>query len=457
MANPSFTVPQQVAAFTLSVGAAAGGKFDSLADMQTYATKLSKINQSDTVIQGFMGSDWITIWGPVVWVNPAQGVREFVVDNTMACYYSSSQSLFVLAIAGTNPASVYDWGQEDVDIKALVPWTNICPISGPDSGNISTGTRNGMKALLGMQSGGFSMVSALVAFIKKQNIAGATIALGGHSLGGALAPCMGLYLCDNRVALELDNPNLAKQKIAVYAYAGPTPGDYKFADYYASRIKDASIAYSSVYNEIDIVPQAWGLETLKTIPTIYSGNIPFEDAPNNTFFGVLATNMQLSSLQAGAQLKPLTWYAQVKGRVAFKANFNSDVYNNCSTQVAALLAGLPVDKTYMAELGALVNVLYQADAQHNASYFGGVIYLPLPIKENSKNIWKSQPVKGYLGIDAYTVEYQKNLVANPPPTATFVSSAALAIKKLIGIDLYDMAALSAAQELKTAEDPVAFA
>jgi len=427
--------------------------------MQKYVTKLLNINLSDTVMQGFMGSDWIAVCDPIVWVNPAQCGDKLMVDNTIACYYSASQNLFVLAIAGTNPGSMFDWGQEDVDIKSIAPWTDVCPVSGPTSGNISTGTRNGMNALLSTQSNGLSMVSALTAYIKKNSISGATIAVGGHSLGGALAPCMGLYLYDNRVALGLDNPGLAKQKIAVYAYAGPTPGDQTFAAYYESRIDGSSFAYSSVYNTLDIVPQAWALDTLQTIPTIYAGKIPFKDTPNNTFFGVLAANMQVSSYRAGGPPFKEQYTQVAKGRQPFTAEFNSDVYNNYSNIIADVLFLLPkvVDKTYMAQLGALLNVLFQADAQHTASYFGGAIYLPQPTKEDKKHLWKSKPVKGYLGIDGYTLEYQNNLAANPPPTATFGSSAAVAIKKIMGIDLCDLAALSTAEELKTAEDPAAVA
>lgn len=445
-------VAQQVAALTASIGATAGGRFSSLAEMQAYATKLSDINQKDSVIKGLMGSDWTTIWGPVVWVNSAQRGDKLVVDNTMACYYSPSQRLFVLAIAGTNPASMFDWGQEDVDIKKLVPWASVCPISGPDSGNISAGTCNGIEALLGMKFNGALMVSTLAQYIDQHSIKGATIAIGGHSLGGALAPCMGLYLHDNRVALRL-----ADQKIAVYAYAGPTPGDHLFATYYGTRIIGSSLAYSSVYNTIDLVPQAWVIESLQTIPTIYGDNIPLKDTPNNTFLGVLATNMQVSSVLAGGLLHPRKRYTQVVlGREPFTAAFNSDVYKNYSNKLADDLSVLPVDNTYLPELGALLNVLCQADAQHTAAYFGGVIYLSQHTKENPQGVWKSAPVHGYLDIDDYTLEYQKNLEANPPPSPLVGGFAALAIKKITGLDLHDVAVLSTAAP-KTTEDPAAIA
>lgn len=449
MSTPSlaFTVAQQAAAFAASVGAVAGFKFRTLEDMQKYAIQLSNINLKDLVIQGYMGSDWEAVWGPVVWVNPAQHrvpllVDHLVVDNTMACYYSHSQKLFVLAIAGTNPASMFDWGQEDDDIKTLVPWAKVSPGSDPASGSISAGTFNGIKALQGMTHKGDSMVSKLANYININNIGDATIAVAGHSLGGALAPCMGLYLYDNLNLLPI------KQKIAVYAYAGPTPGDRLFAKYYEGRLNSSAFANSSVYNTLDIVPQAWAMETLKTIPQIYVDNIPFADTPKNTFLGVLATKMQLASFLKG--------YTQVStGRQPFTAPFNAEVYNSCSAKVAALIKDMPIDHTYTDELGALVNVLYQADAQHTAAYFGGTISLPLPGAPDG--IWKSHPVQGSIGIDAYTVQYQHNLAANPPPVATFVSTAARMLEKVIGLDLHDMAALRTAVAPKTAQDPAAVA
>lgn len=436
-----YTIPQQVAAFTFSVNSAADLSFSSLTAMQDYVTKISNINLADTTIQSYIGSDWTTVWGPVVWINPGQKGPNFVADNTMACYYSPSQKLFVIAIAGTNPSSMFDWEQEDFDITSMVQWSTISKGSGSNSGYISTASSNGMNVLLNMTSGGTTLISALQTYIQSNGISGATIAVGGHSLGGALAPCMGLYLYDNLSALQLTGQN-----IAVYAYAGPTPGNQNFATYYNGRINGTSFTYSSQYNTIDIIPMGSVLSTLAKIPTIYGTNIPFADTPNNTFTGVLATCMQLASLYGSVQGDG-TPYTQVSnGLTSFTAPFNSDVYNNCSTGVAGMLAltkYLGVSADYMSELGNFVNFLYQAAAQHGPSYCGGTITLPI----SGSATWTSQPVTGALGIDDFTVEYQKNLTNNPPSSATFTSGVAIAIKKVTGIDLNNMAALTKAAEL----------
>ncbi|HYJ06676.1 MAG TPA: hypothetical protein VEX43_16190, partial [Chthoniobacterales bacterium] len=250
MATPTYTIEQQVAAFTFSVDSAADLSFASLADMQDYVLTIANVNLADPVIQGMLGSDWTLVWGPVVWINPAQQGTSLTVDNTMACYYSPSQKLFVIAVAGTNPTSMFDWEREDFDISSMVAWSTISPGSGSSStsGYISTGSSNGMNIiLLQMTEDGTSLLKALQSYIQTNNINGSTIVIGGHSLGGALAPCLGLYLFDNLAILQL-----AGQNIAVYAYAGPTPGDKVFATYYDSRINGTTFAYSSQYNTIDV-------------------------------------------------------------------------------------------------------------------------------------------------------------------------------------------------------------
>lgn len=437
MATPTYAVKQQVAAFTFSVNSAADLSFASLADMQDYVTKISNVNLADAVIQGMLGSDWTPVWGPVVWINPAQQGTSLTPDNTMACYYSPSQNLFVIAIAGTNPTSMFDWEKEDFDISSMVAWNTISPVSGSSStsGYISTGSCNGMNILLGMTAGGTSLLNALQSYVQTNNITDSTIAIGGHSLGGALAPCLGLYLFDNLATLQLTG-----QKIAVYAYAGPTPGDKVFATYYDGRINGTTFAYSSQYNTIDVVPMGSVLADLATIPNIYGSNISFGDTPVNTFTGVIATGMQLASL--AGKFSSGAPYTQVSTNLtSFTGAFNSDVYSHCSNVLAGLLKFSEIEgvsKTYMSELGGFINFLYQAAAQHGPAYCGGTISLPLPEPGNMNKIWTSQQVTGALAIDDFTVEYQSNLANNPAQNATFDSGVARTIKHFTGIDLTNL-------------------
>lgn len=430
MATATYNTEQQVAAFTFSVNSAADLSFSSLAAMQAYVTKIAGINLADTTMQGLMGSDWTPIWGPVVWVNPSQQGTSLVVDNTMACYFSQSQNLFVIAIAGTNPGSMFDWEKEDADITTMVAWNTISPASGSSSGYISTASNIAFNALMGMQDNNVSLLTALKSYINSNKITGSTVAVGGHSLGGTIAPCIGLYLNDN-----LSTLGLSGQNIAVYVYAGPTPGDQNFATYYESKINTTSFTYSSQYNSIDIIPQASVIADIATIPTIYGKNISFKDTPPNTFLGVLTTALQLASY-AGSKTTGASAYTQIStNRTSLSGTFNTDVYNNCSSIVALELDFLPVAQTYMSELGNFINFMYQAVAQHGPAYCGGTVTLPLPELGNLSKMYTSQPVTGALGIDDFTVEFQSNLSKNPAANATFNSAVAVAIKRIAGINI----------------------
>ena len=176
MANPpyngTYTVPEQIAAFTFTANSAANFKFNSIQDMQDYVTQISTINLADPVMQKLVGDDWESIFGPVVWVNPSQTGNSFVVDNTMAWYYSPSQNLIIMAIAGTNPFSMYDWQNEDFAVNTMVDWNTISPNAPSGSGKISTGAANGLNALLEMIDSATSLTAldSLQEYIKKENI-----------------------------------------------------------------------------------------------------------------------------------------------------------------------------------------------------------------------------------------------------------------------------------------------
>lgn len=435
----TYTVAQQIAAFTFSVNSAADFTFATLADMQTFVSHISNVNLSDSTIQGLIGSDWTPIWGPVVWVNPAQTGASLVVDNTMACYYSLSQNLFVVAIAGTDPSSMYDWKNEDLAIDSMVQWSTISAGASWGSGYISTASANGLNILLNdMTVSGVSLLSGLQTYIQNNGITGATIAVCGHSLGGALAPCLGLYMHDNLSALGLSGQN-----IAVYAYAGPTPGNYTFAKYYQDQIDGTTLSYSSQYNTLDIIPLGMAPADLASIPSIYDfkGGIPSEsspivEAPANTFVGILSCMLQAAGTMALRSDLFGGSYTQVQTNlVANTGTFNTDVDGNCAQSVANLICDTFYNTTYNVQFSNLIRFLYQAPTQHGPAYCGGTITLPNPTLTDSKNTYTSQPITGFLGIDAFTIEYQLNIANNLPNNAVFGSSVSRSLKRIIGIDL----------------------
>lgn len=94
----------------------------------------------------------------------------------------------------------------------------------------------------------------------------------GHSKGGALAPALALFLSDtqdsDRVRVPAHyqwNPD-HKAAISCYSFAGPTPGNSAFADYFNEQLGRSFYRYA---NKRDLVTQAWQSEQLRATPGIF--------------------------------------------------------------------------------------------------------------------------------------------------------------------------------------------
>jgi hypothetical protein len=98
----------------------------------------------------------------------------------------------------------------------------------------------------------------------------------GHSKGGALAPALALFLSDTQRNDQIPvrrhyqwNP-AHRAKIYCYAFAGPTPGNTAFANYFNQQLGREFFRYS---NKLDIVTLAWQSEQLRTISGIYGESV----------------------------------------------------------------------------------------------------------------------------------------------------------------------------------------
>lgn len=415
----TYSSTQIVYTFSDSVGSAAGLSFDNssgegLATMQTYVTTVEKAVLADTTIQSLIGTDWTPVWGPVVYANDTSGAT-VIADNTMGCYYSPSNKLFVVAIAGTNPSSPFDWLDEDFDVHTLVPWTTA---GGSGSGNISAGTNTGLQILLGMTSGGSTMLQALASYITTNSITGETIAVTGHSLGGALSPVLALYMHDNAATLGLSG-----QSLAAYPTAGPTPGDKDFAQTYeAVMSKAGGITYSSLYNTLDVIPCAWEEDLLATIPTIYDENIKPAptDSPPDDFMGIVTCGLQLNAL--ATLFLPYNPYTQVStNRNPLTGTFNNIVDSDVQSKLQDVSLVLPSAlRAYVSTLTNVARFAAQAVAQHTVAY------------------------PSLLNISDFDTEYQKILAANKPSSAAQIDGTNAAVARLTGLDLEAAAPLIAA-------------
>jgi hypothetical protein len=208
---------------------------------------------------------WKLVWGPGVF----QVVPDAIAANTMfVAEHEGTGELFV-SIAGTNPFSAYAWFVEDFQVGETRAWSHG---EAPDGAALSMGTLKGLLALQGMvpPPGLPGANVSLEGFLGERFAAKGPqveLTVGGHSLGGALSPTLGLWLLDAQGQWDPHD----RASISVYAYAGPTPGNEAFAGYFESRFGDRA---HRIANPLDVVPHAWSVGDLAAVKALYTPQIP---------------------------------------------------------------------------------------------------------------------------------------------------------------------------------------
>ncbi len=205
---------------------------------------------------------WTREWGPVIDFQQVKCRLAFggsiaapehpIPANTM--FVAKNGSDYVVAIAGTNPESRYDWCKEDLAFNPT-PWpTHQWPPK--KIGHVTKATFAGLNILKGMAD---PEEKDLLAYLGSLPADGsAKIYVTGHSLGGALAPALALWLKEK-------NSNL---NLKIYAYAGATPGDQTFKDYLDPLFPEDNMVI--VNNTRDVVPQAWHHDLFSRVASLYS-------------------------------------------------------------------------------------------------------------------------------------------------------------------------------------------
>ena len=386
--------------------------------MQTYASEVQAAILQDSTIQDMIGEDWVEVWGPVVF-SMNEDTLNVVADNTMGCYFSPSENLFVIAVAGTNPSSSYDWLTEDLAVSTTTSWEGISGVAA--SGDISTGTATGLNNLLTMTDSANSntMLEAISAYIQNNTVSNAAVAVTGHSLAGALAPVLALYMVEQ--ASEWD-PTSAISSVGAYPTAGPTPGDNDFASYFEGQVSAGNISCTSQYNSLDVVPLAWAEADLGNIPMIYNANItPVNGSqPENLLLGLVICGMQ---------------YEASGGAAAIAANRDDTTPNNYTQLTRTELTGTFDAATDLeAGLGA---DLVASKMLSGAGFAAFSPYFTNLLRFGAQAIY--QHTKAYpklLNITAFNTEYQQILTADAPTARTASPRDAIvaAVKRRTGID-----------------------
>jgi hypothetical protein len=172
---------------------------------------------------------------------------------------------FAVVVRGTDWDFLTDW-KEDFDVIATHDWPTASPPN--PSIYVAQGAWDGLQALVAATSNvfnmtppGITMPTPLLELLGAEAL-GSTyqtdvdIYVTGHSLGGAMATVVGLWLADTTSQWVL-RPH--KVNFKSYTYASPTVGNQDFVTYYNGRTANPQVQWQAfrLYNEQDAIPFAY--------------------------------------------------------------------------------------------------------------------------------------------------------------------------------------------------------
>lgn len=203
--------------FTMSFLAyAVSGVVGSAASLQEALRERVNGCLNDPKFTKHIGTGWQIVWGPVVY----QAALSEYADDSMFVLRGvgpDDAPVYIVAIAGTNPASAFGWLQD---------FAVFFPVPFQDGSLISQGTRMGVSILEALPDP--TTYAPLQQFLAGSASTDATLIFIGHSLCGALAPALALDL-----AVNLGFDLAAWKSVFMYPTAGATPGHRAFADLFA--------------------------------------------------------------------------------------------------------------------------------------------------------------------------------------------------------------------------------
>ena len=185
-------------------------------------------------------------WGPVYTV---MGNSPYYTNGCVI--FKITPTEYQISIAGTNQG-LNGWIYQDLKTHPTHHWINP---SAPaeNHGYVLGGFYRGLQEIL---SGKDNSIGLTVLLEELCSASGCTIGVQGHSLGGALAPLLSLYLRERYSFL----------RVQCNIFAGPTVGDTHFVNYYTKHLGANTHRYD---NALDAIPRGFNL--LHTIPQMYQG------------------------------------------------------------------------------------------------------------------------------------------------------------------------------------------
>ncbi|MEJ2669428.1 MAG: hypothetical protein P8077_03960 [Gammaproteobacteria bacterium] len=261
---------------------------------------------------------WELVWGPAVYRFPLA----IFDDNLMFVVKDkTTPDTYAIVLRGTNPVAVSDWLFEDLKVRQLIPWPTT-PQTGKLNPKISQATHIGLQILknmiatTGTPGAGEDLKVLLRRIIADKTTEQVDISVTGHSLAGALAPLLALWLADTQGEECVDKheqwDTQRVTKLSCTAFAGPSPGNKDFTAYYDRVIGQQT---QRIHNHLDVVPHAWAQSTMKGLLSLYKGTA----SPNLLLIGVYYYFLLTTRHLNYEQIKPET--------PAFLGTINSKLKN----------------------------------------------------------------------------------------------------------------------------------
>ena len=218
------------------------------------------------------GGEWQAVW---IGLTQDRANLAYIAQNT-------SQNAFAVSLRGTQFNSLIDLS-EDLNVGAVAEFT--VATGATESLLVSLGS---MKAFTEVISATYvpnrtTLLQALIMLIENAPES-PTLYITGHSLGGAMATMVALYLS----AQTWSN----QPAFAVYTFAAPTAGLQAFASYFDLVFPDNSWRY---YNVWDLVPNAW----------VVTQNVNYGlSYVQETFYPSIASSVPIPILAPGQSIGP---------------------------------------------------------------------------------------------------------------------------------------------------------
>lgn len=256
-----YDLHQQTFVLSMAVNLASGEK-GSARDIEKVLKQKLQTLLTAAQIKDLIG-EWSLVWGPAVWQHPFD-LRGYS-DNAVAVFHNATSNTTVCAIAATNANSIFDWAVEDFWVSDKVRW-QYSPTEGVPW--LSAATNFGIGMLLTLrdpQTGAF-----LPDYLKSGASTGTSLIFAGHSLAGALSPALAMVLYGTLSARQ------AWKQVLVYPTAGASPGNSAFARASAEQFPPQATGSQPwqrwntlLWNQLDVVPHAWGVDRMVKVPTLY--------------------------------------------------------------------------------------------------------------------------------------------------------------------------------------------